>query len=193
MYLECLHIRNHIKTSSIIKNNIMRKYLLYITFLALIFSACDIKDDFEVEKSKVVDATGQWFVMYNHPTFGEDPFGVGFTALKTFNTSADDGKEIWLTDEGNFWNYKVKIPVNINDLTFGSENIVTNAVDGYDIKVTIKNGKIIKNASVQPSGATTDSIYFELWFEDLEDATEIPNDKLLVSGFRRTGFLEDEH
>jgi hypothetical protein len=28
---------------------------------------------------------------------------------------------------------------------------------------------------------------------DLEEATELPNDKLLVSGFRRTGFLEDEH
>ena len=172
----------------------MRKYLLYMLFLTFIFSACDVKDDFVVEKSKVVDAAGQWFVMYNHETFGEDPFGVGYTALKTFNTSADDGKEIWVTDEGNFWDYKVKIPINIETMTFGSDNEVTNSVDGYDIKVIIKNGKIIKNASVQPSGAVTDSIYFEVWFEDLEaNGTGIPNDKLLVSGFRRTGFIEDEH
>lgn len=171
----------------------MKKYILFITLLALIVSACDLKEDYEVERSKVVDAAGQWFVMYNHPTYGEDPFGAGFTSLKTFNTAADDGKEIWLTDEGNFWDFKVKIPVNLENMTFGSENEVTNAVDGYDIKVIIKNGKIIKNASVQPSGATTDSIYFEVWFEDLEGSTEIANDKLLVSGFRRTGFLEDEH
>jgi len=171
----------------------MRKYLLYIPLLALIFSACDIKDDFEVDKSKVVEAAGQWFVMYNHETYGEDPFGVGFTALKTFNTSANTDNEIWLTDEGNFWDYKVKIPVNLENMTFGSETELTNAVDGYDIKVIIKNGKIIKNASTQPSGAVTDSIYFEVWFEDLEDQTGIANDKLLVSGFRRTGFLEDEH
>lgn len=171
----------------------MRKYLIYIPLLALIFSACDLKEDFEVDKSKVVEAAGQWFVMYNHETFGEDPFGAGITALKTFNTSANTDNEIWLTDEGNFWDYKVKIPVNLENMTFGSTNEVTSAVDGYDIKVKIMNGKIIKNASTQPSGAVTDSIYFEVWFEDLEDATGIANDKLLVSGFRRTGFLEDEH
>ena len=166
---------------------------IIISFLALIISSCDLKEDYEVEKSKVVEAAGQWFVMYNHETFGEDPFGAGYTAIKTFNTAADDGQEIWLTDEGNFWDYKVKIPVNLEAMTFGGEDSVINAVADYDIKVIIRNGKIIKNASVQPSGATTDSIYFEIWFEDLEDQTEIPNDKLLVSGYRRTGFLEDEH
>lgn len=167
--------------------------LIIIALFAMVVSSCDLKEDYEVEKSKVVEAAGQWFVMYNHETFGEDPFGAGFTALKTFNTSADDGTEIWLTDEGNFWDYKVKIPIDLGSLTFGSEDTVISAVADYDIKVIVRNGKIIKNASVQPSGATTDSIYFEIWFEDLQDATEIPNDKLLVSGFRRTGFLEDEH
>ena len=46
--------------------------------------------------------------------------------------------------------------------------------------------------SARPSGAVADSIYFELWFEDLEFATGITSDTLLVSGYRRTGFLEDE-
>lgn len=167
--------------------------LLIIALFAMVVSSCDLKEDYEVEKSKVVEAAGQWFVVYNHETLGEDPFGAGFTALKTFNTAADDGQEIWLTDEGNFWDYKVKIPIDLQSMTFGGQDTVINAVADYDIKVMVRNGKIIKNASVQPSGATTDSIYFEIWFEDLVDATEIPNDKLLVSGFRRTGFLEDEH
>ncbi|HET6558170.1 MAG TPA: lipid-binding protein [Prolixibacteraceae bacterium] len=167
--------------------------LMIIALFAMVISSCDLKEDYEVEKSKVVEAAGQWYVMYNHETFGEDPFGAGFTALKTFNTSDDNGQEIWLTDEGNFWDYKVKIPVNLEAMTFGREDTVINEVADYNIKVIVRNGKIIKNASVQPSGATTDSIYFEIWFEDLEAATEIANDKLLVSGFRRTGFLEDEH
>ncbi len=34
---------------------------------------------------------------------------------------------------------------------------------------------------------------FNTNFEDLEDATGIASDKLIVSGFRKTGFLEDEH
>lgn len=171
----------------------MRKYIYYIAFFTLVLSACDLKEDYEVEKSKVVEAAGQWYVMYNHATYGEDPFGAGFVLLNTFNTAADNGQEFWMTDDGEFWDYKVKIPVNIQNMTFGSDNNVVNAVKGYDINVKVMNGKIIKNASVQPSGATTDSIYFEIWFEDLEDATGIANDKLLVSGFRRSGFLEDEH
>lgn len=171
----------------------MKKYIYAIIAFTLILSSCDLKEDYEVEKSKVVDLAGQWYVLYNHAEYGEDPFGEGFTMINTFNTSAEDGKEIWITDDGNFWDYKVKIPVNIDNLTFGSDQVVTNSVDGYDIKVTIKNGKIIKKASTQPSGAVTDSIYFEVWFEDLEESTGIANDKLLVSGFRRSGFLEDEH
>jgi hypothetical protein len=31
-----------------------------------------------------------------------------------------------------------------------------------------------------------------LWFEDLEVQTGIASDTLIVSGYRRTGFLEDE-
>jgi hypothetical protein len=50
----------------------------------------------------------------------------------------------------------------------------------------------MEKVSVRPSGAIADSIYFELWFEDLEDATGLASDTLIVSGYRRTGFLEDE-
>ncbi len=171
----------------------MKKYILYFTFLALIVSSCDLKEDYIVEKSEVVEFAGQWYLEYNHETYGEDPFGAGMTMTNIYNTAADDGNEIWISDDGNFWDYKVKVPVNLENMTFGSENIVTNMVDDYNIQVIIKNGKILFDASVQPSGTTTDSIYFEIWFEDLEDATGIANDKLLVSGVRRTGFLEDEH
>lgn len=52
---------------------------------------------------------------------------------------------------------------------------------------------IFKDAKTDlPSGAKSDSIYFEIFFEDLEGATGIPSDRLIVSGYRRTGFLEDE-
>ncbi len=65
-------------------------------------------------------------------------------------------------------------------------------MDGYDIKVLVRNGKVIKDVSLRPSGTIADSIYFELWFEDLEGETGIAGDTLIVSGYRRTGFLEDE-
>lgn len=159
----------------------------------MIFSVFSCTEDPEVWDSKVLELSGDWFVRYDHESYGEDPFGSGFTPLMTFNTAKDDGTEIWITDDGNFWDYKVKVNVNASNLTFGSDQALVNSVDGYEIGVKIMNGKIIKNAVTQPSGYVSDSIYFEIWFEDLEDQTGIANDKLLVGGFKRSGFLEDLH
>ena len=157
-----------------------------------VFIACDKKDDFVNDESGVVDLAGEWFVHYDHPVYGADPWGIGYTSLITYNTAVDDGQEIWINDQGNFWTYQVKIPVDVADLTFGSADTVINSIDGYDIKVLIRNGKIIEKVSERPSGAIADSIYFELWLEDLEDQTGIASDTVIVSGYRRTGFLEDE-
>lgn len=159
----------------------------------MIFSVFSCTEDPEVWDSKVLDLSGDWFVRYDHEEYGEDPFGKGFKPLMTFNTAKDDGTEIWITDDGSFWDYKVKVNVNASNLTFGSDQALVNSVDGYEIGVKIMNGKIIKNAVTQPSGYVSDSIYFEIWFEDLEDQTGIANDKLLVGGFKRSGFTEDLH
>ncbi|NLU38869.1 MAG: hypothetical protein GXX78_08270 [Bacteroidales bacterium] len=171
----------------------MKKIVLYTLALFMIFSVFSCTEDPEVWDSKVLELSGDWFVRYDHESYGEDPFGSGFTPLMTFNTAKDDGTEIWITDDGNFWDYKVKVNVNASNLTFGSDQALVNSVDGYEIGVKIMNGKIIKNAVTQPSGYVSDSIYFEIWFEDLEDATGIANDKLLVGGFKRSGFTEDLH
>ena len=170
----------------------MKKNILIMVCFAILFSSCDKKEDFVNEESVVMEMAGEWYVHYDHPIYGPDPFGVGYTSLITYKTSADDGQEIWISDQGNFWTYQVKIPVNVSALTFGTLDTVINAVPGYDIKVLVRNGKIIKDASVRPSDAIADSIYFELWFEDLEGSTGIAGDTLIVSGYRRTGFLEDE-
>lgn len=172
----------------------MKKNILLIVLIVIIFSSCDKKEEFVNEQSLVVEMAGEWYVHYDHTVYGPDPFGVGYSSVITYNTSADSESEIWLSDQGNFWEYQVKIPINLSALAFGTQDTLLNAIDGYDIKVLVRNGQIIKDASVRESGSgvTTDSIYFELWFEDLEDATGIAGDTLYVSGFRRTGYLEDE-
>ena len=172
----------------------MKKNILYLIIAVLIFASCDEKEDYMQINSSVMDVSGEYWVHYDHAEFGADPFGAGYTKLLISNTAADNGTEGWLSDEGNFWDYKVKMPINMEQLTFGSDQEITSIVDGYEIQVKITNGKIIHDAvSNLASGVTTDSIYFEVWFEDLEESTEITNDKLIVSGFRKTGFLEDEH
>lgn len=168
-------------------------YILAITAVMLV-SSCDEKEDWDQINSSVMEVSGEYWVHYDHDEYGADPFGVGYTKIIISNTSADNGTEIWLSDEGNFWDYKVKIPTNIENLTFGEDQEIISIVEDYDIAVKVTNGKIIHDAVTNlASGVTADSIYFEIWFEDLEDATGIADDKLIVSGFRKTGFLEDEH
>ena len=83
--------------------------------------------------------------------------------------------------------------MDIPSRSFGSADTLISYVDGYDIKVLVRNGRIIQDAVTTAAGVVTDSIYFEIWFEDLDGATGIVSDTLFVSGYRRTGFLEDEH
>jgi len=167
----------------------MKKILLY-TFGILLLSVTSCTEDADIWDSSVHDLSGEWYVRYDHATYGEDPFGAGYTPLLTFNTADDNGTEMWITDDGSFWDYKVKIPVNMETMTFGSENAIPN--ESYDTEVKIMNGKVIKDAVTLPSGYVADSIYFEVWFGDLEESTGIPDDKLLVGGYRKTGFAEDE-
>lgn len=179
--------------------------LLIVLGVVLSLGACEFFDnldkmpDPEVKYASTFPVSGEWYVRYDHSTYGEDPFGAGFVKVYITNTAADDGKQVWLSDypgdpdDYTFWQYKVKIPVDVKNLSFGSQDTVINVADGYPIQVLIRNGKIIKDASKQPSGVMTDSIYFEVWFEDLAGSTGIQSDTLFVGGFRRTGFLEDEH
>lgn len=170
------------------------KRLIYsifsISLLLIFFTSCD--EDIEIWESSTKELDGNWYVSYDHEEFGKDPFGVGLTMVHTYNTAEDNGQEIWLTDEDHFWSYKVRVPADPESLTFGTDETLISIVPDYDIEVRVTNGKIIKNAVKLPSGVMADSIYFEIWFEDLVDATEIENDKLYVSGFRQTGFHEDE-
>ena len=170
----------------------MKKILFYslmITLLA-IFNSCS--EDPEIWQSSTADFDGNWFVRYDSDTEA-DPFHAGFTTLFTYNTASDNGNEIWITDEAGFWDYKVTIPVNQGNMTFGSSSEVTSIVDGYGINVIIENGKIIKEAVKLPSGVIADSIYFEIWFEDLTYPDGSPLAKLFVGGHRKTGFHEDDH
>lgn len=171
----------------------MKNYILFIAFIAFIFSSCDKKAEYENEMSAVVDVAGEWFVTYDHDVYGADPFGAGHTAIVTYNTADNASDEMWVSDLGNFWWYTVKVPVNLDTKTFGSTDTIVSVYPDYAIKCLVENGQIFEGTVTHlPSGAVTDSIYFEIYFEDLAGATGIDGDRLIVSGYRRTGFLEDE-
>lgn len=172
----------------------MKFKLLY--FVALFFSfgilsSCE-KDAPEVEYTATYPVSGEWWVTYKvetSPGVFEDVYHVGYTPLLTYNTAANKPTEIWVDDEGNFWNYKVKSSLDMNQLSFGVNEAPNKALDGdepYDITVSIKDGKVFKNGGLSKTKVKTDSIYFKIEFSDA------PGDVYHVSGHRRTGFLEDD-
>ena len=154
-----------------------------ITFIVVFLSSC--KKEAEVGGTAVQSLAGDWFV--------EDMSDLGnFYHLTTYNTAANLATEMWLDDNGSGWTptgsaFKGKISADVSNLTFSATN-ATNTNTAYPITLTIKNGKIIKKGTKGPeSKSPTDSIYFEVVFSSQ------PTTTYKMSGYKRTGFEEDEH
>ena len=190
-----------------------------ILFSASVFTGCQ-KDEIDIEGTKVEPMAGEWFVKYElKDSTGQyqDAYGLGYTKLLTSNTSDNAADKMWIGDvfinprevdtrfaasSGEFWTYMVKANVNVGDLTFNADDksVVVELpraatattperpATPYDINVKITDGRIIKDGANPPSGTTTDSIVFMVQFED-----DAPGTIYRASGYRRTGFLEDEH
>ena len=105
--------------------------------------------------------------------------------MYTYNTAANVPTEMWLEDGGNFWDYKVRVNVDYNARTFTTNDFVENT--SYDCGVRITEGKIMEGAATTPSGMPADSIVYMIQFDDDPNGLTYK-----VSGFRRTGFPNDD-
>ena len=158
------------------KNKI--KAILGFTMATLLYSC---QKDAEIGGTAVQDMSGDWHVRVNET-------GSYFT-LYTFNTSDNSPNLMWVQGTGlktasTAIGVKGKVPIVYSDKTFGGENIENIAATKADIpEFSIASGKIIPNGTVGPaSKSPTDSIYFEL---------NVNGVVYKVSGFHKTGFLED--
>jgi hypothetical protein len=195
-------------------NKIFRNFLMVASlFSASLLTSCEM-DDPEVEHTAVSPMSGEWFVQWDvQDSTGAWEHVADYTHIMTSSTSANTETEMWIgdifddprnlasTSAGNFWTFMVRANVNLDAMTFTANDKSIATVGAkpatattpekppvpYDIVVKINNGKIIKDGSTPPSGTTTDSIYFEAEFED------DPGTIYRASGYKRTGFLEDEH
>ena len=178
----------------------MKKALIIVFALAFACFACQKNP---VENTATVDLAGQWYVIYNcldengEPIEGFEDFNEGYSMALTFSTASNTKDSIWVSDskDMNLLGYQVKVPCNLQTLTFGSENVETNVYGpGKYIgdKAIVRNGKIMKGAATTPSGMPADSIYFELKLIDDAIAAAYGYDSYQVCGFRYTGFAADE-
>jgi hypothetical protein len=159
------------------KKNILLKLLASVLILTAITSC---RKERVVGGTEVQSLSGQWWVT----TVGSDGSKSGYYALNTFNTSANVPTEMWIDDGNNYYGLHAKIATNASAQTF-----TANAADElyYGVKVTITDGKVLNGVAKGPdSKAVTDSIYFKATFT---------GDPVVYtySGYKRTGFVKDDH
>lgn len=142
----------------------------------------------EIGGTAVQDMCGEWYVMVdgvdaNGNVTMEDPFGMGYFPIYTYNTNKNLATEMYIDDQGSFWDFRVIANVDYANKTFS----VSNATDDYnDIIVDVLNGSIVKDGAKSQAGYTADSISFMVAFEDDSYIGEYW-DYLWIHGYRRTG------
>lgn len=165
----------------------MKNILKYL-FVALFIVGMSSCAKEEIGGTAVQDMCGEWYVMVDGVDASgnvviEDPFGLGYFPIYTYNTNANVPTEMYVDDQGAFWAFRVIVNVDYAAKTFSA----TNALDDYnEITVDINNGKIEKDGAKSQAGYTADGISFIVKFEDDEYVGEY-YDQLWVHGYRRTG------
>jgi len=182
----------------------MKKYISLFTFVAALFVAsCSPYTDEEPGGVAIQDLCGTWTVTVE-ASAGEyggtkdlgamgkaeldavddwaDLHGVGKTAIRTYNTAANDLDSIWFDDE-NFWGEKFKINCNYSNLSFQADSI--ESITGSGCQATMRYGQVIKDAATTPRGEKADSIIVYVFYNDGYDLT------YKFSGYRYTGFQAD--
>ncbi len=163
-------------------------YLFVVVLFAISFQSCE---KYEPGGTAVQDMAGDWWVTYEYessPGVWEDAGLGGPVTLTTYNTAANKSTEMWINDEGHFWTFKCVVAVDYSAKTFAtSDSVSTHSASYPDEKALFSNGKILKGAATTPSGTAADSIVFYVEFNDDSAPTVYK-----VSGFRKTGFYEDD-
>lgn len=157
----------------------MKKVLYLATMLlCMAFTSCQKED---IGGTATESLAGDWYVEVS--VEGEvitDRFH-----LLTYNTSANNPNEIFIDDQGNFWEFKIKATSDVNSLTFSATDALNLSYD--DCTVSVTNGKIVKNGGVQNNGSPADLITMDVTFSDDDDALVYH-----IEGVRYSGLEEND-
>lgn len=167
--------------------------LLGVLVLGFGFASCDKLDGLDDYKSVDIGGTatakfcGEYFVtldMYDGTNWVVDQYGAGYTKIMVYNTASNRADSVWL-DDLKFWPMKSRISCNSINSEFTA--CVAPNLSKAAAAVTVTGGKVIANGAKTVAGNITDSIVIELGWAD--DA----GTQYRYAGYKRTGFLEDEH
>lgn len=159
-----------------------KKLLILPLLLSLGFlSSCEEDDAPEIEHVATYPVSGTWAVTYNVETSpGQFEAITDPTTISIYNTAANTPDRIWIDDLVHFWDFKVNVPLDMTNLSFSGNELQN---ESYDSKVTLTDGKVIKNGT-RVNGLPADSISFKVSFDD----DEVPYGTIYhVFGHRNSG------
>lgn len=160
------------------------KLFTIIGCLIIGFSSCETYSDPEVEYSSIGLMSGEWRI-----TITNADISPAKTVMYTYNTAEGSSGEMWLrigtaTASNSLYGVRGKVNIDLGNKTFSATN-VQNAYLTTDSKFTVTDGTIVLGGATTPSGQKADAISFTL----KSDRSTL---EYKVTGFRRTGWPEDE-
>ena len=161
----------------------MKKIKGIIALVVLLAFASSCQEEYEPVMFPAHQLSGEWYVTYT--IGGVDVYNWGHTTIMTYNT-ANDEDSIWVTDNDHFWGYRAVVGANPEGMAFGQSDSLDN--QAYPVKMVVKSGQIFPDGGKSKTGVVTDSISFVVGFGD-----DAPGTEYVVSGHRRTGFVEDDY
>jgi len=167
-------------------NKILKHKLFFgaLFFIVLTYTSCDEVEDINIEGTSVESMSGDWWIVALQSDGTTPAYNGDYVRFTTYNTAANDGT-MWIDDNGNFFEIKTKVNTDVNKLSFSgnkdADEVLTNS------KITISNGKIVKNAYTTKSNTEVDEISFEV------EISWDPGKVYKFKGHKRTGFTEDEN
>ena len=160
---------------TMINKIVMRNIIIIIlVFGAACMWAC--KKDLQAPGTTAAQAfANEWWVKIN------DTGKV--VKLSTYNTSLNPDS-MWIDDLKHLHSFKCKAGIDVNALTFSTQN-AANIYSAFTVNIT--NGKIVKNGGVTKTGNVVDSIYMEAEFSNA------PGVKNKIAGVARTRWDDDDY
>ena len=170
----------------------MKKYISMMAMalmLSMSFTACDVETDEKPGGTNIEKMCGYWDVIWyavdaSGNILGEWTDGT----IYTYNKADNGTTQMWLDDQKTYWAFKFLVDINYDAKTFAASERDYDAAGSGQAVVT--NGKILLGAAKNLHGAPTDSIAFEISFNDDDYPEKNGFDHYLVAGTKHSGFTE---
>ena len=157
--------------------------------LAWGFTACDVETDEEPGGTNIQNMCGNWEVVwYAVDANGETVDAWTEGTIFTYNKADNSTSQMWIDDQKTYKKFQFLVNIDYNTMTFRTDSVDYDAAGSG--KAAVSNGKIMLGAAKNLHGMPTDSIVFEIGFNDDNYPAKYGFHHYRVEGTKYSGFTE---